>query len=211
MTVRRLFRFLEREGVLLHDPTLDLELPSGVCCPAPSSTRTRPPPRGPPGHATPRGKRSRAILELLYGTGIRVSECERLDVSDVDLARGLLFVRDGKGRKDRVVPVLGRAADALDVYLRDARPLLMKDPAERALFLTCSGTRLQAKRIHYLVRRTGRPPVIDSPSPRTPCAMPARRTSSRTAPTCATCRSSSATSVQSTAIYTDVAHATSPG
>lgn len=100
---------------------------------------------------TSRGKRSRAILELLYGTGNRVSECERLDVSDVDLAQGVLFVRDGKGRKDRVVPVVGRVVDALDVYLRDARPMLMKDPAERALFLTRFGTRVRAKSIRYLV------------------------------------------------------------
>ncbi len=53
----------------------------------------------------------------------------RLDLEDRDLARGQRLIRSGKGRKDRVVPVVGRAAAALDVYLRDARPELVKDPA----------------------------------------------------------------------------------
>jgi len=151
-SVRRLFGFLEREGVLLHNPALDLELPSWRLLPRAviNQDQAKRLVAHPDPH-TSRGKRSRAILELLYGTGIRVSECERLDVSDVDLAQGVLFVRDGKGRKDRVVPVLGRAADALDVYLCDARPVLMKDPAERALFLTRFGTRVRTKSIRYLV------------------------------------------------------------
>jgi len=151
-SVRRLFSFLEREGALLHNPTLDLALPSWRLLPRAviNQDQARRLVAHPDSH-TSRGKRSRAVLELLYGTGIRVSECERLDVSDVNLAQGVLFVRDGKGRKDRVVPVVGRAADALDLYLRAARPMLMKDPAERALFLTRSGTRVRAKSIRYLV------------------------------------------------------------
>jgi integrase/recombinase XerD len=150
--VRRLFGFLERQGAILQNPALDLELPSWRLLPRAvlNQEQARRLVAHPDPH-TNRGKRSRAILELLYGTGIRVSECERLDVGDVDLAQGVLFVRDGKGRKDRVVPVLGRAADALDVYLRDARPELVKDPAERALFLTRFGTRVRAKSIRYLV------------------------------------------------------------
>jgi integrase/recombinase XerD len=151
-SVTRLFGFLEREGALLHNPTLDLELPSWRLLPRAviNQEQAKRLVAHPDPH-TSRGKRSRAILELLYGTGIRVSECERLDLGDVDLAQGVLFVRDGKGRKDRVVPVVGRAADALDLYLRDARPLLVKDSAERALFLTRFGTRVRAKSIRYLV------------------------------------------------------------
>lgn len=151
-SVCRLFGFLERHGAILQNPALDLELPSWRLLPRAvlNQEQARRLVAHPDPH-TNRGKRSRAILELLYGTGIRVSECERLDVGDVDLAQGILFVRDGKGRKDRVVPALGRAADALDVYLRDARPELVRDPAERALFLTRHGTRVRAKSIRYLV------------------------------------------------------------
>jgi len=162
--IRRLFGFLERQGTILQNPTLDLELPSWRLLPRAvlNQEQARRLVAHPDPH-TNRGKRSRAILELLYGTGIRVSECERLDVGDVDLAQGVVFVRDGKGRKDRVVPALGRAADALDVYLRDARPQLVKDPAERALFLTRFGTRVRAKAIRYLVLMNRRAAQIPLP------------------------------------------------
>jgi site-specific recombinase XerD len=60
--------------------------------------------------------------------GLRSGECARLDVADLDLAAGTLLVRDGKGRKDRMVPVPGRAAAALAAYLRDVRPRLVVDP-----------------------------------------------------------------------------------
>ena len=71
--------------------------------------------------------RDRAILELLYGTGIRRGECVRLDIADLNLLQGELLVRNGKGRKDRVVPIPARAALALDIYLREARPAFVKD------------------------------------------------------------------------------------
>jgi integrase/recombinase XerD len=119
-----------------------------------------------PSPFTARGKRSRAVLELLYGTGIRVSECERLDLRDLDLASGELFIRDGKGRKDRVVPVVGRAAHAMDVYVREVRPDLMRDPREAALFLTRTGGRLRVKSIQYLVRMRAR--AAEIPHPITP-------------------------------------------
>jgi integrase/recombinase XerD len=66
----------------------------------------------------PLGIRDRAILELLYATGIRRSECVRADVDDLDRTRSLLTVRKGKGQKDRVVPVGERALHWLDKYLR---------------------------------------------------------------------------------------------
>jgi len=155
--VQRLFRFLFREGVILQDPTLDLALPSWKKLPRAllnqaQSRRLV----SSPDPFTVRGQRDRAVLELLYGTAIRVGECERLDLRDVDLLRGQLFVRLGKGRKDRVVPLVGRAAAALDVYLEDSRPELVHDPREQALFLTTRGTRLGVKRIQGLVRSNAR-------------------------------------------------------
>ncbi|MBI1914448.1 MAG: tyrosine-type recombinase/integrase, partial [Planctomycetes bacterium] len=104
----------------------------------------------------PGGRRDRAILETLYGTAIRRSECARLDLEDLDLKEGTLLVRDGKGKKDRLVPVAGRAAIALDVYLREVRPHLVRDPKERALFLGRLGTRLSKVTIGLLVREHGR-------------------------------------------------------
>jgi integrase/recombinase XerD len=161
-TVQRLFRFLEREGVILQDPTLNLVLPSWTKLPRAVLNRAHARRLvASPDPYTPRGKRDRAILELLYGTAIRVGECERLDIKDLDLARGQLMIRTGKGRKDRVVPVVGRAAAALDNYLKDGRPELVRNPRESALFITSWGTRLVTKSIQDLVRTNAKAAGID--------------------------------------------------
>jgi len=161
-TIQRLFRFLERHGVLLQDPTLNLLLPSWKRLPRAvlNQAHARRLVASPDAH-TVRGKRDRAILELLYGTAIRVGECERLDLKDLDLAKGLLFIRSGKGRKDRIVPVVGRAAQAIDVYLRDSRPELVTDPRQGALFITTRGTRLVVARIQDLVRANAKLAGLD--------------------------------------------------
>jgi len=162
MTVQRLFRFLERQGILLQDPTLNLVLPSWKKLPRAVLNQAHARRLiANPDTLTPRGKRDRALLELLYGTAIRVGECERLDLKDLDLARAQLMIRTGKGRKDRVVPVVGRAAAALDAYLKDGRPELVKDPREPALFITTWGTRLNTKRIQDLVRTNAKAAGID--------------------------------------------------
>lgn len=162
MLVQRLFRFLEDQGVILRNPTLDLPLPHWKKLPRAllNQAQSRRLVSAPDAF-TVRGKRDRAILELLYGTAIRVGECERLDVRDLDLAREQIFIRDGKGRKDRVVPVMGRAAAALDAYLRESRPELLRDPREPALFLTTWGRRLTVQRVQDLVRSHARAAGLD--------------------------------------------------
>lgn len=87
---------------------------------------------------TPAGLRDRAMLELLYATGLRRMELPALKRYDVDLSRRLVFVREGKGRRDRVVPLGERAAAWLDKYLHDARPQLLAGECE-ALFVTDYG------------------------------------------------------------------------
>lgn len=88
--------------------------------------------------ATPAGLRDRAMLELLYATGLRRMELPVLKVYDVDLGRRLVFVREGKGRRDRVVPLGERAAAWLEKYLIDARPQLLAADTE-ALFVSDYG------------------------------------------------------------------------
>jgi integrase/recombinase XerD len=102
----------------------------------------------------PLGIRDRAILELFYSTGIRRSECARVDVDDFDRQRGLLTVRKGKGQKDRVVPVGEQAIYWLDKYLEKTRPLLDTPRSDRALFLSGYGERLSPGYIGNWVRRT---------------------------------------------------------
>jgi integrase/recombinase XerD len=123
-----------------------------------------------PSAVTKLGQRDRAVLELFYGTGLRAGEVERLDVADVDLAQGRILVRDGKGRKDRVVPVAGRAAAALDLYLRQVRPLLLADPPNQALFLTLDGKRLDRHALAYLFRKYGAELVVSPHRLRHACA-----------------------------------------
>jgi integrase/recombinase XerD len=160
--VQRLFRFLARTGVVLQDPTLNLVMPSWKRLPRAVMNQTHARRLvANPDPTTARGKRDRAILELLYGTAIRVGECERLDLEDVDLGKCLLMVRSGKGRKDRIVPLVGRAAVAVDLYLREARSLLLKDPRERAVFVNRRGLRLDVKRIQDLVRMNAKAAGLD--------------------------------------------------
>jgi site-specific recombinase XerD len=102
----------------------------------------------------PRGMRDRAILELLYGAGLRVSEVVALDVSSVDVNRRIAIVH-GKGSKERLVVFGDPAADAVDLYLHEGRPELATG-AEAALFLNRFGKRLTARSVQSMIRQRGR-------------------------------------------------------
>lgn len=91
-----------------------------------------------------------ALIELFYGTGLRVMEAAALDVADVDLAERILYVRQGKGRKDRVVPFGLRVRDALRAYLH------VREPREGAFFLTSNGRRFNHSAMGDVVRKAGR-------------------------------------------------------
>lgn len=97
--------------------------------------------------------RDRAILEVLYGAGLRVSECVALDLDDLDRDRYgtlVVHVRRGKGGKDRIVPLHAKAQEALDAWRRE-RGALARDP--RALFVGATGTRLTTRSVQRQVRR----------------------------------------------------------
>lgn len=100
------------------------------------------------------GLRDRAILETLYSTGLRRMELARLTAADLDFAGGAVRVRQGKGRKDRVIPIGERALLWLGKYLADARPKLAK-PGDDAgpLFLTEQGRALTLRYLSALVTR----------------------------------------------------------
>jgi integrase/recombinase XerD len=152
--LERFFGFLDRRGVILRNPALDLMKPKAPKLPRVvlSEAQAR---RllAAPSAWTVVGKRDRAILELLYGTGIRVTECARLELRDLDLAKGTLFVRQGKGKKDRVVPVAGLAAAALDVYLRESRPEHVRDARRQTLFLSVYGRSLTSGALQSMLRQ----------------------------------------------------------
>lgn len=100
----------------------------------------------------PRGLRDRAILETLYGSGIRISELTGLDVEDVDLGESEMRVL-GKGDRERVVPLGEASADALRAYLAAGRNRLSGSPRQRALFLNQRGGRLSRQGAWEVVKK----------------------------------------------------------
>ncbi len=155
-SIRAFFAFLERRGTLWLNPARWMDvprvhrLPRRVISESQAARLMTAPPA-----TTILGERDRAVLEILYGTGLRCGEVVRLDMSDLDLARGQLLVRDGKGRKDRFVPLVGRAAAAVDAYVSGARVQLARHGATSALFISYRGSRLASLPVKHLVRKYG--------------------------------------------------------
>ncbi len=112
--------------------------------------------------------RNRAILEVLYGCGLRVSECSGLDMADCAFSEGYLRVV-GKGDKERISPISGCALDALVDYLNMGRPELVKPYAKptSAVFLNARGGRLTRQSIHKIVARAGGAIGVDDLHPHT--------------------------------------------
>jgi len=101
---------------------------------------------------TPFGQRDRCMLEILYATGLRRSEMCHLRIDDIDCSGAVLRVRRGKGNKDRLVPLGGRALGLVRHYVDHIRDTLLADPNERGLFIAKSGTPLQSCDFGDMVR-----------------------------------------------------------
>ena len=97
-----------------------------------------------------KGIRDHAMLELLYATGIRVTELISLDVTDVNLSAG--FIRCESHNKSRIIPLYSVAVKALQDYLRDVRPQLIADPDETALFVNMSGERMSRQGFWKIIK-----------------------------------------------------------
>lgn len=152
-SIRQFFRWAVAHDRVARDPTLLLHLPR----------REQRLPRAvltvaeaelvmdQPDVSLDLGLRDRALLELLYSTGIRRGEAHRLELEDVDPGRAAVMIRQAKGRKDRVVPVGARALSWMDAYLRDARPALK--PKSAAFFVSSEdGLALTPGRMTQIVR-----------------------------------------------------------
>ena len=107
-----------------------------------------------PDTRTMTGLRDRAILETFYSTGIRRLEAIHLDLYDVDLEEGTLYVRQGKGKKDRLIPLGERAALWLAKYVEEVRPYLASEPDDGALFLTHLRGRFSPEGMSNVVRKS---------------------------------------------------------
>nr|WP_281284290.1 tyrosine-type recombinase/integrase [Exilibacterium tricleocarpae] len=142
-------------GALLYNPASQLELPK-MERRLPKATLS---PEevdiilSQPNTLTPEGLRDRTILEVLYSTGIRRMECVNLQKADLNASQGVLAVRQGKGKKDRFVPIGERAIEWLQTYLEDTRPGFVVEPDSQQVFIESNGLPLTPDRLSRLVAK----------------------------------------------------------
>jgi integrase/recombinase XerD len=105
-----------------------------------------------PAIASPLGLRDRAMLEVLFSSGLRRAELIGLDVADIDLDGSRVFIREGKGRRDRVVPLSARARGWILRYLDAARPRLLQDAMSSALFINERHRRVSRTQVNHRFR-----------------------------------------------------------
>ena len=162
-TLRNFYNFLTAEGITLTDPTEFLtaprqwsNLPKYLSPDEVERLLTAPPEK----KAT--GLRDRAMLEMLYATGLRVSELCSLELSAIERQLGVLRVT-GKGNKQRMVPFGEAAGRALDRYLAEGRPRLLKRAASSAVFVTARGAAMTRQCFWMLLKAYGRRVGISRP------------------------------------------------
>lgn len=151
--IRSFYRYLVREEILptnplekASSPKLDKRLPSFLTVEETVRLLEA------PDLSSPAGQRDRALLELLYASGLRVSELVNLDLEQVNLATNEIRVW-GKGSKERVVLIGEPAAKALSTYFSQGRPELLAKKRNSAVFLNYKGERLPARRIQKILEK----------------------------------------------------------
>ena len=154
-STRSFFKFLRLAGRLSHNPAEDLQSPRGfTALPRVLTFEQVDALLAAPDVTTPLGMRDRALIEVLYATGLRVSELVGLRVQDAHIDRGWVQCL-GKGRKERVVPLGDVAATWLTRYLADARPTLLRGRSSRWLFVNARGGRLSRVGFWKLLKQYG--------------------------------------------------------
>lgn len=154
LPVRAFFKWAARHHHLVHNPASELELPKvEKRLPRPALTAAEAElVLAQPDLSTAAGVRDRAMLETLYSTGIRRIELAGLAVFDIDHDRHTVLVRQGKGRKDRLIPIGERALAWIDRYHHEARPRWAREPDNGVLFLTANGDSFSLDRLTQLAR-----------------------------------------------------------
>jgi integrase/recombinase XerD len=165
--LRQFFRFLQREELvatnpveLVDSPRLPRRLPKVL---GETEVETL---LAAPDAATPTGLRDSALLEVLYATGLRVSELVGLTLKQVDLRRGVVRPR-GKGSKERVVPMVPQAVAKLQAYLAQGRPRLLRGKESPYIFLNRRGGRLSRQGFWKILKQYARQAGVRDLSPHT--------------------------------------------
>jgi integrase/recombinase XerD len=152
--IKSFFHYLVNRGDLEDDPTATLDSPKvrkrlpKAISPESMEQLLAEPAR----EQTPKALRDRALLEVLYATGLRVTELVSLNVDDVNLASNTVRVVRSRDKRERLVPIHARAIDPLQDYLERGRMQLLRDPEEPALFLNHRGQRLTRQGLWLIVK-----------------------------------------------------------
>jgi len=151
--IRGHFRFLVEEEIILADPTelidrprLSRSLPDVITVAEMEKLLSA------PGDETPEGVRDRAMLEMLYAAGLRVSELTGLSINDLNLDAMVVRVI-GKGNKERLSPVNDAACRSVRKYLREARPVLAKGGRDKAMFISRRGRGITRQAVWHRIKR----------------------------------------------------------
>lgn len=151
-SIRSFYEFLKQDGIVEFDPTENLSAPH----------IEKKPPKvlsssdvnlllEQPKLSDNKGIRDKAMLEVLYATGIRVSELIGMNITDINIQMG--FIRCRNNKSERIVPMGSKAADALQLYLDTARPAMIRDEKEMSLFVNCSGGRISRQGFWKIIKQ----------------------------------------------------------
>ncbi len=152
-SIRSFYRFLQNKGIVSQDPTTNIhslkaekKLPEVLTSEEVERLLNQPDVR------EPKGCRDKAMLELLYATGVRVTEMIELKMSDVDMDVG--YINCNQGKKQRVLPIYSIAKKAVKNYIDDARPRLLKyDTEAECLFLNCNGGKITRQGFWKIIKQ----------------------------------------------------------
>jgi integrase/recombinase XerD len=154
VSIRAFYHYLSRERLIENDPAAHIETPKlEKRVPTVLKINEVEALLDAPKTGMPHGSRDKAMLELLYATGIRVSELISLELADINVEMGFIHC-NGAGSKERIIPLGGIAAQCLHTYIQSMRPkLLKKDQGEQALFINHLGTRMTRQGFWKIIKR----------------------------------------------------------
>ena len=157
------FKFMVAEGNIKDDPTQNIGSPKmGKSLPKPISvSQAMLLLEQPAKLSTPEAKRDRAMLELLYASGMRVSELVSLNLGDINIDSGDVRCF-GKGHKERIIPIAPRAVLTIKEYLQEGRPHLARADTEQALFLNARGDRLTRQGLWQIIKGYAKSAELDA-------------------------------------------------
>ncbi|MDP4094432.1 MAG: site-specific tyrosine recombinase XerD [Bacillota bacterium] len=151
-SIRSFYQYIAKNKLIDHDPTSDLESPKvEKKLPQILSTKEVELLLDQPKCTDLKGYRDKAMLELLYATGIRVSELINLDTQDINLDMG--FIKCNKGNRERMIPIGSMAISAIQEYLAKARSLLIQRNDEKAMFVNINGRRLTRQGFWKIIKQ----------------------------------------------------------